>query len=158
MLDPYTLLGMVAIIPLIEALDVLMEFAQRRNVFIQDFVATLKQCETKLLRLYADSATAFLTDEHHVFLSLQSLSHYDIHMKWDLADSEGGTHGKRLAFVVNGTLQHAVNSGKMVDEVTYVAIAKRIQTECCCKYLKPCSESYVAYCFKLLDCLLMTPK
>jgi hypothetical protein len=133
MLDPYTLLGMAAIIPLIEALDVLMEFAQRRNVFIQDFVAALKQCETELLRLYADSATAFLTDEHHVFRSLESLSHYDIHMKWDLGDMEGGTHGRRLAFLVNGTLQHAVNNGKSVDEVTYAVIAKRVQAECCCK-------------------------
>jgi hypothetical protein len=26
-----------------------------------------------------------------------------------------------------------VNNGKMVDEVTYADIAKRIQAECCCK-------------------------
>jgi hypothetical protein len=93
MLDPYTLLGMAAIIPLIEALDVVMEFAQRRNVFIQDFVAVLKQCESELLKLYADLANAFFTDEHHVFHSLVSLSHYDICMsleKW-MEAHRGGT-------------------------------------------------------------------
>jgi hypothetical protein len=104
MLDLYTLLGMAAIIPLIEALDVLMEFAELRNVFIQDFVVALKQCEVELLRLYADPTTTFLTDEHHIICSLESLSHYDIHMKWDLGDTERGTRGGCSAFLMNGTL------------------------------------------------------
>lgn len=45
MLDPYTLLGMTALMPLLETIDMLVTFAQKRDVYVCDFVAALKIAE-----------------------------------------------------------------------------------------------------------------
>lgn len=136
MVDPYTLLGMAAIVPFIETIDILMEFAQSRDVFIQDSVGALKTCELQLLKLYADSATAFKTNDHHVFRSLTQLSHYDIHMKWESGDVVNGKSGRaRLAFIINGKTELAKYKGQFVDEATYAALAIRVRAECEGKFL-----------------------
>jgi len=51
MLDPYTLLGMVALMPLLETVDLLVMFAQKWNVYVCDFVAALKIAEGQLYTL-----------------------------------------------------------------------------------------------------------
>jgi len=42
LLDSYVLLGMMALMPLLETLDLLVTFAQNQDAFICDFVAKLK--------------------------------------------------------------------------------------------------------------------
>jgi len=63
MLDPYTLLGMVALMPLLETIDLLVTFAQKQDVFVCDFIAALKIAEGQLYTLYIDRATSYSTDE-----------------------------------------------------------------------------------------------
>jgi hypothetical protein len=51
----------------------------------------------------------------------------------ELGKVDGGTQGRHLTFLVNGTVQHAVNNGKLVDKAMYAAVAKKIQAKCYCK-------------------------
>jgi len=51
MSDPYTLLGMMAIMPLLETIDLLVTFVQKRDVYVCNFVAALKVTEGQLYTL-----------------------------------------------------------------------------------------------------------
>ena len=62
MLDPYTILSMVAMLPLLEEIDVLVNFAQMRNVFISDFVGGLQTYQECLFNLYMNTEIAFWRD------------------------------------------------------------------------------------------------
>jgi len=62
-LDPFTLLGMCALLPLLEAIDTLVNFVQKRDVYICDFVAAVKVYQGSLYRMYEDKATAFSGDK-----------------------------------------------------------------------------------------------
>jgi hypothetical protein len=42
LVDPYYMLGMCYIIPLLKSIDFLMQFAQQHDVFICDLVAIIK--------------------------------------------------------------------------------------------------------------------
>jgi hypothetical protein len=57
MIDPYVLLGMMALLPLLEAVNSLIEFAQRRDIFICDFVAALETCHNQLFTYYMNQDT-----------------------------------------------------------------------------------------------------
>jgi hypothetical protein len=48
------LLGMCALLSLLEAVDTLHVFAQEEKIFVSDFVATLKMTEGQLISLYVD--------------------------------------------------------------------------------------------------------
>jgi len=88
LLDPYTLLRMVAFLPLLDAVDTLVNFDQKRNVFICDFIAAVKIYQASLSTIYVDPATSFGTDEFWSFQNLVDCSHEHIHLKWitDLND------------------------------------------------------------------------
>lgn len=53
----------VCVVASMEAIDQLVTFAQKRDVFICDFVAAVKICQASLHTLYEDRATAYSTDE-----------------------------------------------------------------------------------------------
>lgn len=133
LLDPYTLLGMTALQPLLETVNTLVEFAQGRNVFVSDFVGALEVCEERLHCLYLDSSSAFATDDFWAFTSLQTLTHKVIHLKWveDLNDSS-----EQLAFMVNGDKLFAKTKlpgsqvVKPVDHETYNTLIKFVKAEC----------------------------
>jgi len=42
--DPYPLLGMCTLLPLLKAIDKLITFVQKQDVYICDFVAAIKIC------------------------------------------------------------------------------------------------------------------
>jgi len=63
LLDPFTMLGMCALLPLLEAIDTLVNYAQKRDVYICDFVAAFKVCQRDLYHMYEDKATCFSSDE-----------------------------------------------------------------------------------------------
>jgi len=54
---------MMALMPLLETIDLLVTFAQKRDVYIYDFVAALKIEEGQLYTLYFDKATSYTIDE-----------------------------------------------------------------------------------------------
>ena len=96
---PYTVLGMTALMPMLETIDMLVTFSQKRDVYICDFVAALKIYEGELYSLYAHKGIAFASDEFWAFCNLLDCSHEQIHMKW-MADLNDNT--ANLVFVANG--------------------------------------------------------
>lgn len=63
LLDPYTLLGMFALLPLLEAIETLVVFAQKLDVYIYNFVVAVKVRRASLYRMYEDNGTTFSTDK-----------------------------------------------------------------------------------------------
>jgi hypothetical protein len=63
LIDPFCLLDMCALLPLLEAVDTLHVFAQKKNGFVIDFVAALKVMEGHLFLLYVDKGTNFSSDK-----------------------------------------------------------------------------------------------
>jgi hypothetical protein len=49
LVDPYVVLGMTCIIPLLECINVLIKFAQQRDVYICDFIGALVACQVETL-------------------------------------------------------------------------------------------------------------
>jgi hypothetical protein len=81
MAKPYTLLGMLALLPLLESIDALISFAQRRDVFVCDFIGALERCKLHLFTYYKNSDAKFNCDDFHAFNQLMSGSHKSILLK-----------------------------------------------------------------------------
>jgi hypothetical protein len=73
------LLGLCAIQPFLEAIDILCIFVQQIEIFIYDFVAALQVCEGQLYTLYVDRGTAYGRDELWVFCGLLDCSRDSIY-------------------------------------------------------------------------------
>lgn len=133
LLDPYTMLGMCALLPLLEAIDTLVNFAQRRDVYICDFVAAVKVCQGSLYRMYEDKATAFSSDEFWSFNNLLDCSHEQIHIKWitDLNDDSA-----ILSFVCHGEQIHAEHKGAPVDRGLWITLLTKVKGECTSKFFQ----------------------
>jgi hypothetical protein len=52
--DHFYMLGMCCIIPFLESIDYLVQFAQQQDIFICDLVADIKICQRQLYTLYND--------------------------------------------------------------------------------------------------------
>ena len=94
--DPYGLLGMLTMLPLLEAVNALICFAQACNVFIYDFIAALERCHGHLFILYQSEDTRFRRNDFYTFNMLLALNHKSIPMKWD---TNLNLSNKVLAFV-----------------------------------------------------------
>jgi hypothetical protein len=127
LLDPYILLGLTAIQPLLEAINALCVFAQQSDVFICDFVGALKVCEGQLYTMYVDRGTCFSKDDFWAFTSLLDCSHETIHLKWvaDLNHSEEA----QLAFVVGGEQHWAAHEWLPVSRTEFAQIITHLKTE-----------------------------
>jgi hypothetical protein len=96
LLDPFVLLSLCAIQPLLEVVDILCIFIQQRDIFVSDFIAALKICEDQFYTMYFDKGTCYGRDKFWAFtalLSCSSCSHESIHVKWDAdLNSEDEAH------------------------------------------------------------------
>lgn len=130
LLDPYTMLGMCALLPLLEAIDTLVNFAQKRDVYICDFVAAVKVCQGSLYRMYEDKATSYSSDEFWSFNNLLDCSHEQIHIKWitDLNDNSA-----ILSFLCHGEQIHAEHKGGPVDREMWATLIAKVKGECTSK-------------------------
>jgi len=79
MLNPYALFGMTTLMLLLETMDLLVIFAQKRDVYLYKFVVALKIAEGQLFILY--KRTAYATNEFWAFKNILECSHSQIHMK-----------------------------------------------------------------------------
>jgi hypothetical protein len=57
--DLHMLLGLFCLLPLLEAVNFLIKYVQRRDVFIYDFVAIIKICQTNLYMIYLDPSSNY---------------------------------------------------------------------------------------------------
>ena len=118
---------MLGLLPLLKAIDTLIVFVQKKDVYIEDFVATLLWCEGQLFTFYLDSDTAFRKDEFHTFNQMTGCNHEHILLKWDANLNLPCEH---LAFVVEGESLHAVHEGKQVTQEIMATIMVTVKQEC----------------------------
>jgi hypothetical protein len=62
LIDLHLLLGLVIMLPLMEAIGSLLKFPQRQDVSICDFIVIVKVYQGQLYRLYSNNIT-FINDE-----------------------------------------------------------------------------------------------
>jgi hypothetical protein len=70
MLDPYLLMEMMALLPLLEAIDTIVYWAQKSDIFICDFIAALEKYKLQLFTAYKNEDTKYKRD---LFDSLNQL-------------------------------------------------------------------------------------
>jgi hypothetical protein len=132
MVDPYTILKMTALMPLLESVDLLVTFAQKRDVYICNFMVALKIAAGQLYTLYVDKSTVFSTDEFWAFKNLLDSSHSHIHIKWifDL-----NTEAAQLVFVANGEKIWALHDNNNVDRDVMASLVSAVKTKCTCNIM-----------------------
>jgi len=52
-------MGLLCILPMLKFINVLMKFAQGTYVFVCDYIAIVKICQSNLYMMYGDSNTSF---------------------------------------------------------------------------------------------------
>jgi len=57
--DVGIILGLPCILPMLELVNVLMKFVEAMDVFVCDYIATIKICQTDMYKMYIDSTTSF---------------------------------------------------------------------------------------------------
>ncbi len=117
---------MAALLPLLEAVDNLITFAQKRDVYICDFVAAVKVCQGQLYSMYEDHAIRFNTDEFWAYKNLLDCSHEQVHWKWimDLNDNTS-----QLTFICNNEQIFAVHKGASVSREVFGQVVAKINVE-----------------------------
>ncbi len=160
--DPTCLLGMSALLPLIECLDSLITFTQKRDVFICYFIGAVKVCEGKLYNMYNCHSGASNTDEFFSFKSITEGTHDHIHTRWVQNDPENPTmfdlnyNVEHLAFVVNGSNIFAKRKNEMTGRMEPItreifgAILNDVKTQCSGILTLPLSPLYFFTCLYTL--------
>jgi len=64
------LLGLSCLLPLLEAMNALIKFAQEKDVFICNFVAVVKIYQTNFYMMYSYSSNNYQHEHFQVFLNV----------------------------------------------------------------------------------------
>jgi hypothetical protein len=78
------LLGLNAMMPLLEAVRFLIKFAQLRDVFVCDFIIAMKIYERDVYHMFCDSQSSFEGDVLINFKALINIAHDNINLCWIL--------------------------------------------------------------------------
>jgi len=73
---------MTILMPLLEMIDLLVTFAQKRDVYVCNFVAAFKIAEGQLYTLFIEKNTAYNGDELRAMKNILDYSYSQIHLKW----------------------------------------------------------------------------
>jgi hypothetical protein len=111
LLDVATLLALPCILPMLEAVQSLIKFAQAGNVFISDFIAVVKICQAELYMMYYDSASSFQPLYFPLFTDIVEDHSYALSQEWVKGLNNGA---ESLGFRIHG---HTYNA-HVVDTVT----------------------------------------
>lgn len=132
LLDPFTMLGMCALLLLLEATDRFIVFAPKQDVYICDFVVAINVCQATLYRIYEGKTNSYCFDEIWSFNNLLECSHEQIHIKWitDLNDNSA-----ILVFICHGEQIHAKHKEGLVDRVVWANLLAMVKVECTNKWL-----------------------
>jgi hypothetical protein len=133
LLDPYVLLGLVAIQPMLESIDALYVWAQKSDAFICDFIAALEVCEGQLYTFYVDHTTSYGRDDFWALSALLECSYESIQLKWIYDLNE--TSEAHLAFMVAGEQHFAMHGREPVSKATFSEVVATVKRECASKSL-----------------------
>jgi len=76
------LLSLACFIPLINAIHCLIKLSQAGNIFICDFMQTVKLCQDELACMFVDASTTFNKVDFPCYSDLISLSSAEIPLQW----------------------------------------------------------------------------
>lgn len=127
LVDPYHPLAIACILPLLELVDALIQFAQARDVYVCDFVGALQTCLTRLFAMYI-SSEAFTGGDFVGFQHMVNLDHDQIHLKW--SDMDLNTEGQHLCFIIGSELIPALHDGEKVSREGWSSIIFDVKAEC----------------------------
>lgn len=118
---------MVAMLPLLDIVDVLMKWAQQRNVFICDFVAALYKCQGKLYELYIDQESTFAQFDFYAFEQLLECNHEQIILAFQRDMNKPNCE---LAFLVGKDKTFVEIDGERIIHSSFVDLGEQIKDEC----------------------------
>jgi hypothetical protein len=133
LLDVATLLALSCILPLLEAVQSFIKFAQVGNVFISDFIAAVKICQADLYMMYCDSATSFQGLHFQLFTDVVNDHSYSISQEWVTNLNNGA---ESLGFRIHGHTYsaHMVDlvSGekKSISREDFCALVSSVKGQC----------------------------
>jgi hypothetical protein len=86
--DVHTLLALPCLMPLLESLNQLIEFAQSRSVFVTDYINTVKMWQAEIFMMYCDPDASFSPAQFPLFNDIVTDHSYTISQEWitDLND------------------------------------------------------------------------
>lgn len=68
--DTNIILGLPCILPMLEYVNGLMKFVQSRDVFMCDYITTVKHCQADLYKMYINLNTSFQAKNFLVFIKV----------------------------------------------------------------------------------------
>lgn len=145
---------------LMEIMQSLLKFAQRRNLFICDFIAIVKVYHGQLYNFYCDTPSFFYNDEFWSFQGLLQNDHTQIHMKW--VTNYNTARIEHLAFVVNvektrvhwGEVCPSTSGMLHVTQTSFAHVVQLLKVECgrkCLPLLKMVELHIICLCHSCIQ-------
>jgi hypothetical protein len=94
-----TLFGLNVMRPMLKAIHSLIKFAQLRDVFVYNFITTIKVGEGDVYRLFYDRQSSFEGNVFNYFITLINSVHKNINLCWI---TDMNTKIDHLAFEFDG--------------------------------------------------------
>ncbi len=76
------LLSLACLLPLLEIVHVLIKFLQQKDVFVCNYITTIKMCQVHIYELYNDLETCFVYDVFKDSKDVMSCKHDNIYLWW----------------------------------------------------------------------------
>ena len=76
--DIGTLLALPCLMPLLDSVNSLMKFAQSNHVFVSDYIAAVKSCQSELYMMYSDPEMAWQKQHFEMFHDILNDQMYSI--------------------------------------------------------------------------------
>jgi hypothetical protein len=118
---------------MLEAVQSLIKFAQAGNVFISDFIATVKICQAELYMMYCDSASSFQPLHFPLFTDIVEDHSYTLSQEW-VTDLNDGAES--LGFRIHGHTYNAhvvdsvIGERKPVSREGFAAVVTSVKGQC----------------------------
>ena len=88
--DVQTLLSLACFIPMLNDVHCLIKLSQARDIFICDFMQSIKVCQNELAHMFIDLETAYGTVEFSRYKELVNVNSADIPLRWRDLDGDSG--------------------------------------------------------------------
>ena len=88
--DVQTLLSLACFISMLNVVHCLIKLNQARDIFICDFMQSIKVCQNELAHMFIDPETAYSTLEFSQYKMLVNVNSADIPLRWRDLDGDSG--------------------------------------------------------------------
>jgi hypothetical protein len=80
--DVNLLISFVCLLPMLETIHSLINFVKKWDIFVYDYVATIKICQGQIYFHYSNSIMKYVFDVLKKFQDLVVCTHIIVHLKW----------------------------------------------------------------------------